>query len=41
MKSDKDLGLLVEDAAYNNAKSRLYAFLRHDNPSSYYGYSYR
>lgn len=34
-------GLLTNDATYNNAKSRLYAFIRESNPSKYYGYSYR
>lgn len=38
---DKDQGLLSEDPTYNNAKSRLYAFLRHDNPSKFYGHVYR
>ena len=40
MKSNKDLGLLTSDATYNNAKSRLYAFLRHNNPSKFYGNTY-
>lgn len=38
---DKDQGLLSEDPTYNNAKSRLYAFLRFDDPSKNYGYGYR
>ncbi len=40
MKSDQPLGLLTADATYNNAKSRLYALLRHNNPSKFYGYNY-
>ena len=40
MKSNQPLGLLTQDATYNNAKSRLYAFLRHDNPSKFYGNTY-
>ena len=40
MKSNQDLGLLTADATYNNAKSRLYALLRHDNPSKFYGNTY-
>lgn len=38
---DKDQGLLTEDPTYNNAKARLYAFLRFDNPPKNYGFTYR
>jgi hypothetical protein len=40
MIADKDLGLLTEDATYNNAKSRLYALIRPTNPSKFYGSGY-
>lgn len=41
MASQQDLGLLTQDATYNNAKARLYAFLNPRNPSGFYGHSYR
>lgn len=41
MQTSNPQGLLTDDTTYNNAKSRLYAFLRTTNPSKYYGYSYR
>lgn len=41
MRTEQPQGLLTEDSTYNNAKSRLYAFLRVTNPSKYYGYGYR
>jgi len=41
MRSKQPQGLLTEDATYNNAKARLYAFLRQTNPSKHYGYHYR
>ncbi len=41
MRTEQPQGLLTEDATYNNAKARLYAFLRQTNPSKYYGYGYR
>jgi hypothetical protein len=40
MTTDQDLGLLTSDATYNNAKSRLYAFLRPTNAKGKYGRSY-
>lgn len=36
----KDAGLLSQDSTYNNAKSRLYALLRHGDPASRYGKRY-
>jgi len=36
----KDQGLLTEDSTYNNAKARLYNFLRPANPSNQYGKRY-
>lgn len=41
MRMEKPQGLLSDDPTYNNAKARLYAFLREKNPSKYYGYGYR
>lgn len=41
MRTQQPQGLLTEDATYNNAKSRLYAFLRPSNPSKHYGFGYR
>jgi len=41
MLSQQPLAQLSADATYNNAKARLYAFLRHDNASDFYGYGYR
>lgn len=41
MRMEKPQGLLSEDATYNNAKARLYAFLRETNPGKYYGYGYK
>ncbi len=40
MLSSQPMGLLTNDATYNNAKARLYAFLRQDDPDKYYGYTY-
>jgi hypothetical protein len=40
MITNQDLGLLTADATYNNAKSRLYAFLRPTNANGKYGRSY-
>ena len=39
-KSMQSEGLLTEDAAYNNAKARLYNLMRTTNPAKYYGHSY-
>jgi len=41
MRTSQPQGLLTDDPTYNNAKSRLYAFIRPTNPSKYYGYGYR
>lgn len=41
MLSSQPQGLLSGDATYNNAKARLYAFLRKDDPDDFYGYTYR
>jgi len=41
MRTEQPQGLLTQDPTYNNAKSRLYAFLRPSGPSKYYGYGYR
>lgn len=38
--TERDFGLLPKDATYANAKSRLYALLRHSNPSQRYGNTY-
>lgn len=40
MISNQPLGLLTDDATYNNAKSRLYNLMRPVNPIPYYGYTY-
>jgi len=41
MLTDQEQGLLTQDATYNNAKARLYNFIRPTNPSQFYGFSYR
>lgn len=41
MKSEQGLGLLTQDSTYNNAKARLYALMRQDNPAKSYGYRYK
>lgn len=41
MRMDQPQGLLTDDPSYNNAKSRLYAFLRPNNPAKHYGYGYK
>ena len=40
MLTDQDLGLLTSDSTYNNAKARLYAFLKPTNAKGKYGRSY-
>lgn len=40
MIDQRDLGLLTEDKTYNNAKSRLYALIKHGDPVGRYGKSY-
>lgn len=41
MLSQQTLGLLTQDATYNDAKSTLYRLLRPTNPGKFYGHSYR
>lgn len=41
MLTNDDLGLLTSDPTYNNAKARLYQFIRPSNAGRSYGYSYR